>query len=392
MRIRTLSSPVRRVQRERAHKSRSAASLFLAMEQLPDRLAAGRGNRNQHRTEMFAAVDNTVTLPGYTRADGAVFFSMTPRLRLQAICRKVLDRRYWINADGNNNISPGISSRRPYWCRYAVLITEPPRARASLFRLTPPGCRLGFIQRPARVRDRGWSATRDSSRSALTSEDCAVTTSRWTSARPESWTSGVRLSAVCRQRSVPAAWKQARKLAELLHTAEERTRDVQLSGRGARPARCGGRMPRRLTRCGTISASRTNLDLVLGPERWMTRVDPGGVNRKSEARARGGLRNQNRVTTPIRSDATEGMLFPSVDQIPTVRADFGHVCAVAGGRGRRRPRVSGQSHSVTAQTSPFGGVPVRAQPRDDLVVVAVAKSDAALARLCAPAARCTRRA
>jgi len=56
---------------------------------------------------MFAAIDNTVVLPSYTRADAAVFFSLTERLRLQANVENLFDRRYYINADGNDNISPG---------------------------------------------------------------------------------------------------------------------------------------------------------------------------------------------------------------------------------------------------------------------------------------------
>ncbi|MGB9178972.1 MAG: TonB-dependent siderophore receptor [Pyrinomonadaceae bacterium] len=62
-----------------------------------------------HRSEMFAAVDNTVTLPGYTRADAAVFFSITERWRLQGNVENLLDRKYYLNADNNNNISPGSS-------------------------------------------------------------------------------------------------------------------------------------------------------------------------------------------------------------------------------------------------------------------------------------------
>jgi catecholate siderophore receptor len=60
-----------------------------------------------HRSDMFAAVDNTVVLPGYTRADGAVFFSITERWRLQANIQNLFDTQYYLNADGNNNISPG---------------------------------------------------------------------------------------------------------------------------------------------------------------------------------------------------------------------------------------------------------------------------------------------
>ncbi|HEY3581799.1 MAG TPA: TonB-dependent siderophore receptor [Pyrinomonadaceae bacterium] len=60
-----------------------------------------------HRTEMFAAFDNSVVLPGYTRADAAVFFTVNEHWRLQANIQNLFDTRYYLNADGNNNISPG---------------------------------------------------------------------------------------------------------------------------------------------------------------------------------------------------------------------------------------------------------------------------------------------
>jgi len=56
---------------------------------------------------MFAAIDNTVVLPGYTRADAAVFFFITERWRLQANIQNLFGQNYYLNADGNNNISPG---------------------------------------------------------------------------------------------------------------------------------------------------------------------------------------------------------------------------------------------------------------------------------------------
>ena len=59
------------------------------------------------RTRMFAAVDNTVTLPGYLRTDAAVFFSVTEKIRLQANVENLLGKTYYVNADNNNNISPG---------------------------------------------------------------------------------------------------------------------------------------------------------------------------------------------------------------------------------------------------------------------------------------------
>ena len=69
------------------------------------RLSAGVGVL--HRSDMFAAIDNTVVLPGYTRVDSAGFFRLTPQLRLQVNVENLADTRYFINADSNTNISPG---------------------------------------------------------------------------------------------------------------------------------------------------------------------------------------------------------------------------------------------------------------------------------------------
>jgi catecholate siderophore receptor len=60
-----------------------------------------------YRSDMFAAVDNTVTLPGYTRVDAAVFYTLNPRWHLQANVENLLNRKYYVNADSNTNISPG---------------------------------------------------------------------------------------------------------------------------------------------------------------------------------------------------------------------------------------------------------------------------------------------
>ncbi len=59
------------------------------------------------RSDMFAAIDDTVTLPGYTRADAAVFLSLTDRTRLQVNVENVFNRTFYVNADSNTNISPG---------------------------------------------------------------------------------------------------------------------------------------------------------------------------------------------------------------------------------------------------------------------------------------------
>jgi catecholate siderophore receptor len=59
------------------------------------------------RSDMFAAIDNTVTLPGYTRADAAAYFTLRKGVRVQANVENVFDRKYFLNADSNTNISPG---------------------------------------------------------------------------------------------------------------------------------------------------------------------------------------------------------------------------------------------------------------------------------------------
>ena len=69
------------------------------------RLGVGLGILN--RTDMFAAIDNTVTLPGYTRADAALFYSITEKIRLQANVENLFDRKYYLNSHSNANISPG---------------------------------------------------------------------------------------------------------------------------------------------------------------------------------------------------------------------------------------------------------------------------------------------
>jgi catecholate siderophore receptor len=79
-------------------------SLWNNYQVLP-RLGVGLGLLN--RSNMFAAIDNTVVLPTYTRADAAVFFSLTEKVRLQANVENLFDRKYYINADNNTNISPG---------------------------------------------------------------------------------------------------------------------------------------------------------------------------------------------------------------------------------------------------------------------------------------------
>ena len=60
------------------------------------------------RSDMFATIDNTVTLPGYTRVDVAAFYALAKGLRVQANLENAFDKKYWTNADSNTNLSPGV--------------------------------------------------------------------------------------------------------------------------------------------------------------------------------------------------------------------------------------------------------------------------------------------
>jgi catecholate siderophore receptor len=73
--------------------------------QLLPRLSMGFGVIR--RSDMFTAIDNTVVLPGYTRADAAMFYSISEHWRVQVNLQNIFNRKYYLTADGNNNISPG---------------------------------------------------------------------------------------------------------------------------------------------------------------------------------------------------------------------------------------------------------------------------------------------
>jgi catecholate siderophore receptor len=70
-----------------------------------------------HRSGMFATISDTVTLPGYIRADAAAFVELTHDLRLQLNLENAFDKRYFVNADSNTNISPGV----PRTLRVAII-------------------------------------------------------------------------------------------------------------------------------------------------------------------------------------------------------------------------------------------------------------------------------
>ncbi len=60
-----------------------------------------------YRSAMFATIDDTVTLPGYTRVDAAAYWTLSTGVRVQVNVENLLAARYWANADSNTNLSPG---------------------------------------------------------------------------------------------------------------------------------------------------------------------------------------------------------------------------------------------------------------------------------------------
>jgi catecholate siderophore receptor len=60
-----------------------------------------------HRSSLYPSTDNAVTVPGYTRFDGAVYFAVNDRLRLQLNAENLFDREYFVSANSNSNITPG---------------------------------------------------------------------------------------------------------------------------------------------------------------------------------------------------------------------------------------------------------------------------------------------
>jgi len=83
---------------------RSATSLWNRVR-VTDRLALGAGII--HQSESFAAIDNTVTLPAFTKLDGALYYAFGRNLRAQINVENLFDARYYPTANNNNNISPG---------------------------------------------------------------------------------------------------------------------------------------------------------------------------------------------------------------------------------------------------------------------------------------------
>lgn len=60
-----------------------------------------------YRDSLYTSTSNTVTLPSFTRVDGAVYYRFSKQYRLQLNVENLFDKRYWASAHNDNNITPG---------------------------------------------------------------------------------------------------------------------------------------------------------------------------------------------------------------------------------------------------------------------------------------------
>jgi catecholate siderophore receptor len=67
----------------------------------------GLGLGTVYQSRVYAAIDNSVTLPAFTRYDGALFVSLPRRTRAQLNVENLLGTRYYATSQGNDNIMPG---------------------------------------------------------------------------------------------------------------------------------------------------------------------------------------------------------------------------------------------------------------------------------------------
>ncbi|MYN45401.1 TonB-dependent siderophore receptor [Pseudoduganella sp. FT93W] len=72
---------------------------------LNDKLGAGLGLI--HRTDMYASTSNAVVLPGFTRIDAALYYTIHGGCTAQLNIENLTDRHYYAAANGDNNITPG---------------------------------------------------------------------------------------------------------------------------------------------------------------------------------------------------------------------------------------------------------------------------------------------
>ena len=69
--------------------------------------AFGAGLGVIYRSSIDASTSNKVTLPGFTRFDGALYYQVNKDLALQVNLENMFDKNYFASAHSDNNIAPG---------------------------------------------------------------------------------------------------------------------------------------------------------------------------------------------------------------------------------------------------------------------------------------------
>lgn len=69
--------------------------------------ALGVGLGVVHQSARFATGDNLVRLPGYTRFDGALYWTVSDKLQVQANVENIFNTHYFVNSHNNFNHLPG---------------------------------------------------------------------------------------------------------------------------------------------------------------------------------------------------------------------------------------------------------------------------------------------
>ncbi|WP_066721914.1 TonB-dependent receptor [Sphingomonas pituitosa] len=87
-----------------ANVPKHAAALWTRFDPT-EALGAAVGVIRQGRR--FAATDNLVSMPGYTRVDGAIYYRLSPQLDLQLNVENIFNERYFLYSNSNTNITPG---------------------------------------------------------------------------------------------------------------------------------------------------------------------------------------------------------------------------------------------------------------------------------------------
>jgi catecholate siderophore receptor len=102
--IRTSLTTLLREGTELAQVPRHSFSLWNRVD-LGERWGVGLGV--VARSRVFTSTSNTVVLPGYVRADAAVFYRLTDGMALQLNVENLFDLQYYSSANSDNNITPG---------------------------------------------------------------------------------------------------------------------------------------------------------------------------------------------------------------------------------------------------------------------------------------------